>query len=306
MTAPVVDRSSNKNEQIVHAAEVIGGSKYRRRVFKEIYTGKTKVKTVTLLIQKTKFPRTRTLDAGLALATNEIVRQTKVDGVTAYEKIDFFQRYRDKVLAAADDLAKRAAIPTKRSRASSRSPVTVTVRIPKAGSRATHVTIDDIDSFKKVRKVPHGLDPVRMAETTFKNGVAAILGERATFKDWGGELRDLSSTHLKIAGKRRAAAFAFKGPGTTGKLTPAKFGKNGDQIQRLSRCPAEAFFIQYWSDIDDASFEQLEKLVQLKSYLEGRKLWYGMIDGDDSARLIQAYATAFSRRRSRASSPKGR
>jgi hypothetical protein len=145
-----------------------------------------------------------------------------------------------------------------------------------------------------------------MPETTFKNGVARILGERATFKDWGGELRDLSSTHLTISGKRRAAAFAFKGPGTGGRLTPAKFGKNGDQIQRLTRCPAEAFFIQYWSEIDDASFEQLEKLVQLKSYLEGRKLWYGMIDGDDSARLIQAYPAAFSRQRSGASPKKRR
>jgi hypothetical protein len=88
--------------------------------------------------------------------------------------------------------------------------------------------------------------------------------------------------------------------------SPAKFGKNGDQIQRLTRCPAEAFFIQYWSEVDDASFEQLEKLVQLKSYLEGRKLWYGMIDGDDSARVIQAYPAAFSRRRSGASPKKRR
>ena len=61
--------------------------------------------------------------------------------------------------------------------------------------------------------------------------------------------RTLSSTRLRIEGERRAAAFAFKGPGKTGRLTPRKMGKNGDQIQRLSKCPAEVFLIQYWVDM---------------------------------------------------------
>ena len=107
--------------------------------------------------------------------------------------------------------------------------------------------------------------------------------------------RTLSSTRLRIEGERRAAAFAFKGPGKTGRLTPRKMGKNGDQIQRLSKCPAEVFLIQYWVDIDDSVLEQIEKLVQLKAYLESRKLWYGVIDGHDSARLIRAYPKAFAK-----------
>ncbi len=127
----------------------------------------------------------------------------------------------------------------------------------------------------------------------FKNGVAAILGEQGPFKDWGGESRDLSSTRVRLGGKRRIAAFAFKGPGQTGKLTPGKMGKNGDQIQRLVRCPAEIFIVQYWAQIDDSVIEQLKALVTLKSYLEDEQLWWGVIDGNDSARLIAAYPKKF-------------
>ena len=120
-----------------------------------------------------------------------------------------------------------------------------------------------------------------------------ILNERGSFQDWGGELRNLSSTRLRIKGKRRAAAFAFKGPGKTGRLTPGKMGKHGDQIQRLAKCPAEVFVIQYWAEIDDSVLAQLEQLIQLKSFLESRQLWYGIVDGQDSARLIQAYPKQF-------------
>ena len=134
------------------------------------------------------------------------------------------------------------------------------------------MTVDDIDTFDNVRAVPHGLDYVKISETAFKNGVATILGERTSFKDWGGELRDLSSTHLRIDGKRHPVAIAFKGPGKSGRLTPGKMGKNGDQIQRLVKCPAEVFLIQYWQDIDDSVFEQLENLVRLKAFFENREL----------------------------------
>lgn len=66
-------------------------------------------------------------------------------------------------------------------------------------------------------------------------------------------------------------------------------GKHGDQIQRLAKCPAEVFVVQYWAEIDDSVLAQLEQLIQLKSFLESRQLWYGIVDGQDSARLIQAY-----------------
>lgn len=134
---------------------------------------------------------------------------------------------------------------------------------------------------------------MRMAEKMFKDGIAAILGETGSFKDWGGESRDPFSTRLLLGGRRCKAAFTFKGPGRAGKLTPGKMGKNGDQIRRLVRCPAEVFIIQYWAQVEDSVLEQLKDLVTAKSYLENQPLWYGIIDGNDSARLIAAYAKQF-------------
>src|SRR5262249_40233660 len=156
------------------------------------------------------------LHAGKAFDSNHMVHQTKVDGMTAYEKLPHFQPYRDAILKAAKSKAKRQAIPTKRNPAgsgsTSRSVMTIKVRLPRSRNQAVHTTIDDTASFSKARKVRAGLPYVKISETTFKNGVAKILGEHGSFKDWGGELRDLSSTRLLIDGKRRAAAFAFKGP----------------------------------------------------------------------------------------------
>ena len=293
MAVQVADRTSNKNEQIVHAAEVIGRSKHRYAVFEAIHTGKTKTKSITVLMDALpKMPRTRILDAGKALADNDLVIQTREGAMTAYTKIEFMQRYRDKILAAAQNKKRREAIPTKRTVA--RGSSTITLKIPNTRNMAIPISIDDVESFKAVKKVPDGLEFVKMAERKFKDGVAGILGEKGSFQDWGGESRDLSSTRLRVAGQqRRRAAFAFKGPGKSGRLTPGKMGKNGDQIQRLARCPADVFFVQYWAEVDDSVMEQLEQLMRAKSYLESRKVWYGVIDGQDSARLIRAYSEQF-------------
>lgn len=115
MTTPVTDRTSNKNEHIVHAAEVLGRSEQRKAVFRAIYRGKSKVKTVLQLMESTQLSQVRVLQHGKNLATNELVKQVNVDGKTGYEKIPFFATHRDKVLSLADNASKREAIPTKRN-----------------------------------------------------------------------------------------------------------------------------------------------------------------------------------------------
>jgi hypothetical protein len=296
MPVSVADRSANKNEVIDHAAELLQRSTHRRAVFSAVYRGKSKIKWVPDLMVSTKLPHTRVLDAGRELDANDLVHAVRVDGVTGYEKISFFQEHRDRILRLARNPRERAKLPTKRrpaAAAGSTVRVKLDVRLPVQRARAKLVTIDDIDSFRRVK----GVDPLpqyfRIAETRFKTGVARILGERSAPKDWGGELRDLMSTRLTIKGKRLPAAFAFKGPGKSGILTPAKMGKNGDQIQRLLRCPAQVFIVQYWRDIDDAVLEQLERFAYLKAFLEGVELRYGLIDGDDSTRLLRAYSEQF-------------
>jgi hypothetical protein len=132
-----------------------------------------------------------------------------------------------------------------------------------------------------------------MLEDVFKKGVAKILNETGEFKDWGGEKGDLFTTLLTMRGHRLAAAFAFKGRGRSGTLTPARLGKNGDQIQRLFTSDAEVFMVQYWDQIDESVLSQMGTAAIAKSYATGKPIYYGVIDGSDSSRLIAAYISAF-------------
>ncbi len=265
-------------------------------VFTEIYRGRKQVKTISELQEATRLPRQRVIDLARGLANNEIALKTSRDGELAYAKIEFFAHHRDKILRAAGNKSVQDSIPTKRNSASRISRVTISGpgRVSRTMVDARHITVDDIDSFSKVRGFDeYPSEYTRIPEARFKAGIAEILGERDDFKDWGGESRDLSSTKVRVDGRRRMAAFAFKGPGKSGKLVPGKMGKNGDQIQRLFRCPADVFIVQYWRNVDDSVYEQMQNFAQTKSFIENRPIWYGVIDGDDSNILMLAYPRQF-------------
>jgi hypothetical protein len=70
-------------------------------------------------------------------------------------------------------------------------------------------------------------------------------------------------------------------------------GKNGDQIQRLFQSTAEVFFVQYWQEIDESVLDQMKQLAIAKSLMDGRRVWFGIIDGQDSNRLYRAYQKRF-------------
>jgi hypothetical protein len=288
-------------EHIDSAVETIGKSKQRAAVFRAIYTGQSRMKRIVDLMNACHLPRTRVLDAGKALDDADIVQYVKgKDGLSGYKKIPFFQRHRDKILRMVASPAARAKLATVRRSPTSKTATTsvklFTVRAPARKIRAKPLTIDDISAFSQVKKLPRKPQPyTRISEKKFKHGVARILGEQgARFKDWGGELSDLYSTALTLDGKRRRVAFAFKGPGMTGTLVPGKMGQNGDQIQRLLKCPADVFLVQYWRDIADSVMDQLQQLAELLSYQRDTTIYYGIIDGADSTRMIQAYRSVFS------------
>lgn len=168
--------------------------------------------------------------------------------------------------------------------------------VPVSTAQVEQITVDDVGTFKKVRRTTSTEHlPSTLSEAAFKKGIQAILGEPGTFRDWGGEKNDLLSTRLTVDRRRRTVAFAFKGPGTTGRLTPRKMGKNGDQIQRLFQSPADVYIVQYWREIDESVLEQMKALATAKSATSGRKVWFGLIDGYDSRRIYDAYPHAFTR-----------
>ena len=290
----VTDVRSNPNEQIAHAATVLRKSLIRRKVFEAIYMGKRKLKKVSEIAEMADLKRIRVLQEAKVLVNNSVVKQTKLDGETAYEKDPFFTQNKRKILSLAGNKKKLEAFPTKYNPRIV-LPRNITVRIPRQLVRTKQITIDDIESFKKVRKVRSNISENAMpiAEAKFKAGIKRLLREFGDFQDWGGEHNDLLSTRMRLGGKRRPTAFAFKGKGQKGILTPKHMGKNGDQIQRLFRSPAEVFILQYWGQISETVLEQMKDFASLKSVHDGTTISFGTIDGRDTQRLLRAYPSHF-------------
>jgi hypothetical protein len=293
MTLKVADVRANLNENIVHAAKIIGRSKVRRAIFEEIYRGKKKVKTVDELMQSTGLGRVPVLNEGKKLAGNGIVAQVKVGGRTAYQKDDFFVHHKKKVLALVDDPSKRAKYPTKQEPRGQQKTI-VQIRLSRSQPLPQLMTIDDVESFAGVRQtaVASGSGLGDLPEERVKRFLKKVIGETHDFKDWGGERNDLYTTKLRFRGKRRSAAFALKGRATTGPLTPKKMGKNGDQLGRLFTSEAQLFFVVYHSKIDEAVTQQM-RAYALARALSGARVYYCLIDGDDLARLVAAYPREF-------------
>lgn len=293
MPIEVTDARSNSNDQIAYAARVIGNSAIRQKIFSAICKGKKKVKTISEIVEKTGFPRKRVLEEAIKLHNLEVLRQAKdkVDGDLAYVKDSFYCQKTRQILSLATNRAQLKAFPTKVNPKSSNA--IIKISFPRQMINANQITIGDIDSFAKVRQIRLSANQSPpIYEKKFKAGLQRILVESGKFQDWGGEINDLNAK-VRINGKRVSAAFALKGRGTKGVLTPNKMGKRGDQIQRLFRSPADIFFVQYWGQIDESVVEQMEQLAMAKSAAEGRKILYGVINGQDSSRLYLAYKKCF-------------
>lgn len=286
MPLPVSDKTSNKEENIVHVAQVLGRSKDRKLVFEEIYFGKKKVKTASEIVEKTGLTRKRVTEEAIKLVNQQIIKKTEKNGELAYERDPFTASNKNHILKIAGRPKEISKIPTKRNKS-----VTIfeTIKVHKSQCSIKPITIDDIDNFRKVRKIESkgSLSPI--AEAKIKKLFKNFLKESGEFKDWGGERNDLFTSHVKINGKRYYAAFAFKGKGTIGVLTPKKMGKNADQIQRLFNTSGDVFMVQYCGQISETVLEQMEVYAKVKSISTGSTIYYGIIDGQDTKRLLEVY-----------------
>lgn len=291
MIANVTDIRSNSNDQIAHAATVLKKSELLRKMFKTICSGGKKPKTVDELMNQTGFDQVKASQLARKLADNQLVIQTKFKNRVAYAKEPFYNLHKSKILRLATNPKKLKDLPTKINPkgASSAVPRIIVQGIP---FKIVRITCDHIEQFAAVKKVKTAAKKV-ISEDRFKKGIQKIIGQTGVFKDWGGEKNDLYTSRVTIKGKRIATAFAFKGPGKKGELTPGKLGKNGDQIQRLFQTPAEVFFVQYHDRINESVVEQMEVFAKVKSISDNRKIYYGIIDGDDSNRLMAAYPKKF-------------
>ncbi len=293
MVHDVADIRANKNENITHAAEVIGRSKVRRIVFEAIYKGKSLIKTVSEIMRATSLNQVQVLQQGAILNANQLVEKIKVSKETGYKKIAFFSNYKSRILRIVDNPKLANKLPTKQRPRISKG--TIKVSFDGAKPKTKRIYIDDIDSFKLVRKVRKADDSIKlnhMREEVIKCGLLKIIGENRRYKDWGGEKSDFYTSKLIYKGKRISAACALKGKATQGILTPKKMGHNGDQIARLLTVAAQVFFIVYHSEVDESVIAQLQ-IFALGKALSGQKIYYCVIDGSDLNRLVQAYRNSF-------------
>jgi|GEM_PF-499267 len=296
MPVEVTDVRSNPQDQIAHAVRVIGRSEDRMMVFLAIYKGKKKAKTVSEVAKLASLPgkadpRIRVLQEAGVLCGNRIAKKTKIGIELAYEKDSFYAQNKKTIMRLVNNREALTRFPTKTNPTLRLG--SIHVSFPRHLVRARQITIDDIGSFSRVRGHPSNLALHPVKESMFKEGLKTVLGEKGTFQDWGGETDDLFSTRLVIRRERKSVAFGLKGRGTTGILTPRKMGKRGDQIQRLFRAPADVFIVQYGGQIDESIIEQMKYMAIAKSVSEQREIYFGVIDGQDTLRIIGSYPDFF-------------
>lgn len=299
--APVSDLPSNFNEQIDYFARHLTGSQ-QQKLFEEICKGHKKPKYVSDLAATTKLSNIRVSQICAKLADIGFVEKGRAQNPKTRKTENYYQRipevaaHRSKILKYARDPSLLNNLPTKRNPIRSTSTsgiVNISFRAPKNQVKVSQLFIDDIDSFGLTRGKETSKTRLEMSEDTFKNGVQSLIGEPGEFKDWGGEKSDLYSTRVKYKGSRISAAFAFKGPGVRGKLKISSMGKNGDQAIRLFQEPAKLFVVQHWREIDPVVIELINQLAIAKSITSGKEIFFCIIDGKDSCRIVEAYKTHF-------------
>jgi hypothetical protein len=293
MPQPVIDVGSNLEENLERWSGALQRGGDKLSVFSVIYSGKRRrwpAAAVSRFV-KGKLSRKRVTTAGKKLVGESLIRQVK-DYPVVYEKIPSVHHYKAQILSLVKDPVRRDGLPTKR-----RSRMTVHVHNQTNKLyQAVEFTIDDVDQFARVRASRgQSFRPRRpLPESTFKVALQRLFSDSGEYQDWGGEKDDFFTNKLKMKGKRYNAAFALKGPGVGVKtMTPGKWGKNGNQIQRLTEAPARVFALQFEGTIHEDSIDQLKRLVEHKAQHEKRKLFYGYIDRDDCLRLRHAYPGYF-------------
>lgn len=168
----------------------------------------------------------------------------------------------------------------------------ITETVDTTTSLYEQIYIDDIDSFSKVRKIkPRDVSdmvPLKISEDKIKEAIAEIIGEPFIPKHSPAEKSDLYSTHIRFRGKRIDTAFMLKGPSVK-KLTLDKAGSRGTQIIKLTKEPAKLFIVQSIGSVDTYVIDHLVSEVFRESIKRNHMLYYCIIDGTDTARLLKAY-----------------
>lgn len=101
MTIAVTDVRSGAEHQINEAARTLGKGAQRIAIFREIHSGKRRIKTATEIAMAVKLPRKRVLEEAIKFVHKQIVALTKRDGEIAYERDNFYYVNRELIIRRA-------------------------------------------------------------------------------------------------------------------------------------------------------------------------------------------------------------
>lgn len=285
--------TGDKDEKIKHVADLLHSSRQRSEVFVAIYSGRKPFKSMDEIGESVTNYNNRTYEAAAKLYAEDVVVKKESGGKLLYGKLDFYKANFPKIIRLSKNSKKLRHYPTKRNQGVTDGKKKVTFQLL-SRPQAIRLYVDDIDSFKKIKKVKEGNYPKihSVAERTLNRGICMILSS-AEKNDWGGERNDIFAP-IRLGIKRKAAAFALKGKGTRGPLTLNKMGHKGDQIQRLFESSAEVHILVYHDVIDERVHDQMQIMAIHKSVANGnKKIYYCLIEEDDLKRLLTAYANEF-------------
>src|SRR5208283_5100716 len=121
----------------------------------------------------------------------------------------FFSQNRAKIIRLVKNKRAQEKFYTKWNPKSSSTTTVVELSVPRKDVSIEHITIDDVDTFQKVKGVRLAPESKNepILEEAFQQGLQKILAEKGEFHDWGGEGDDLFSNRLIINGKRLTVAF---------------------------------------------------------------------------------------------------
>ncbi|MEO6701017.1 MAG: hypothetical protein ABIP57_05900 [Jatrophihabitantaceae bacterium] len=158
--------------------------------------------------------------------------------------------------------------------------------------RPALISIDEIDTFARVKEVPatgvQHLCPLDLLEDVVEQIIVKVIGEPFTQKDWGGELDDLFTHNVYLDGRAVRTSMLLKGRGLSTVMKMKNLGKNGDQVTRMVKQPADLFIVQHVNRIDASVVAHLRDSVMARR-AEGYGAVGSIWDGVAVARLGVAY-----------------
>jgi hypothetical protein len=289
-TSMAIQQTREYEATPVAIAHELAKSPRKLKIWRAVYAGGKRPKTARDLETQTGLTSQIILALATPMAAKGYFERVELEGFWAYKKIDSLNAVKHEILRMAGSTSALDRAEAKKLRVTA-----VTIRTARdRNGKARYLSVDSIDQFSRTKSVRNTAPLPALPEAKFKNGLKRIFQETRDFPDWPGERNDFYTDKLKISGRRYPAAFALKGPGIrVRKAVPGKWGKQGNQIQRLAASPAQVLMLQFEGEIDEYSREQLTKLAQLRAHQEKENIFFGFIDDADSARLRRAYPHAF-------------